>query len=281
VAWIRVESSVARNKKFVRAGAAPSWLWLCGLGYCQEGLTDGFIPAEALPYLGVKNAAQLAQHLVKAGLWDVVDGGWNVHDYLEHNKPASAVREIVAERRKAGANGGLASGHSRRSNDTKQVASTPNEANRQTPSKQPANPSVRTAVSTAVSTSTAEVRPLIPRRRMDAAYEHEGGIYVPNRLHQDWLALHRDVTEAEFFAFYEAVCIAWAGRNTGADMFRFWKARHDEKWPPERPWAVVDNGKSEPRASAWECRHVDPCGHQQMCRVKDAHPEKYPVRVPA
>ena len=44
MAWVRIESSVARHKKFQQAGPAASWLWLCGLLYCQEGLTDGVIP---------------------------------------------------------------------------------------------------------------------------------------------------------------------------------------------------------------------------------------------
>src|SRR3990167_2110813 len=114
MAWIKVESSVARNRKFVKAGPAPSWLWLCGLAYCQEGLTDGFIPTEALSFLGVKPARPLASPLVLARLWVDVDGGWQVHDYLEHNKPASEVRRIQGERKVAGIHGGKASGESRR-----------------------------------------------------------------------------------------------------------------------------------------------------------------------
>jgi hypothetical protein len=106
MAWIRIESSVARNKKFVKAGPAPSWLWLCGLCYCQEGLTDGFIPREALPYLGVKNAPQLAAFLVKSGLWDEVEGGWQVHDYLSHNRSAAEVAELKDRRGSGGKLGG-------------------------------------------------------------------------------------------------------------------------------------------------------------------------------
>lgn len=140
MAWIKVESSVARNRKFVKAGPGPSWLWLCGLAYCQEGLTDGFIPTEAIDYLGVKSARHLARHLVSAGLWDVIEGGWQVHDYLEHNKPASEVRRIQADRRDAGANGGKASGEARRHGLLPQI-----EAN----AKQTANPATATAITAA------------------------------------------------------------------------------------------------------------------------------------
>lgn len=106
MAYLKIECSVARNKKFVQAGPAPSWLWVCGLAYCQEGLTDGFIPKEALPYLGVKNATQLASHLVKAGLWHEAEGGWNVNDYLEHNRSASQIADIKAGNKENGKRGG-------------------------------------------------------------------------------------------------------------------------------------------------------------------------------
>lgn len=106
MAWIKIESSVARNRKFVKAGPAPSWLWVCGLAYCQEGLTDGFIPKEALMYLGVKNAVRLAGHLVTAGLWHVEGGGWRVNDYLKHNRSAADVADVVEQKRAAGKNGG-------------------------------------------------------------------------------------------------------------------------------------------------------------------------------
>jgi hypothetical protein len=123
MAYVKVDTSVPRNRN-------------C---YCQDALTDGFIPDEALPYLGVKNAAQLADHLVKAGLWHKEGDGYRVNDYLDHNRSASEVQAIKEERRKAGASGGKASGQARRWTDEpngdstlKQVASGE--------SKQPANP---------------------------------------------------------------------------------------------------------------------------------------------
>jgi len=105
-AYIKLLCSVARNRKFVKAGPAPSWLWACSLMYCQEGETDGFIPEESLPYLGVKNAAQLADHLVKAGLWEKADGGWRVHDYLVYNKSASEIADLKTRRADGGNLGG-------------------------------------------------------------------------------------------------------------------------------------------------------------------------------
>lgn len=223
MAWIKVESSVARNRKFLAAGPAASWLWLCGLAYCQEGLTDGFIPYEALTLLGPKGANNLKSKLVAAGLWDEVDGGWHVHNYLNHNKSAVDVERIRVERRLAGAVGGTASGEARRQQSA--------EAN----SKQPSNPSTATATSTEASTATsqrgtARPQPIIARRRLDAAWEGER-LYVPQRTHQDFVALRG--SEPELFAWYQQVADVWADRSKepGADMIRFWKARYDETWP--------------------------------------------------
>lgn len=88
------------------AGPAPSWLWLCGVAYCKESLTDGFIPDEALQFLGVKKAKQLAHHLVLAKLWDHIEGGFRVHDYLKHNADAETIKAHNAKRGENGAKGG-------------------------------------------------------------------------------------------------------------------------------------------------------------------------------
>lgn len=108
MAYIVVEASVRTHWKFLAAGPAASWLWLCGLGYCQDGLTDGFIPKSAIEFLGVKRAAKLAPKLVAARLWDIVppDTGWQMHDYLDHNKSAEAVRGLMRQRADWGKLGG-------------------------------------------------------------------------------------------------------------------------------------------------------------------------------
>lgn len=103
---MKIETAVARNRKFVKAGPAPAWLWLCGLAYCQESLTDGFIPHEAITFLGVKNARHLVGHLVAAQLWEEKQGGWQVHDYLQHNISAEDIKRHNGKRAANGALGG-------------------------------------------------------------------------------------------------------------------------------------------------------------------------------
>lgn len=236
MAWIKVESSVSRNRKFVKAGPAASWLWVCGLAYCQEGLTDGFIPAEALDFLGVKHARRLSLYLVLAHLWEVVDGGWLVHDYLGHNKPASDVRRIQDERRTAGAQGGKASGESRRAEaHAKQVV--------EATAKQPANPAVpeisKAEQSRATEPARARSGPGVGLLKPNGNVPFEGPrVYVPWKQHFKLLRLRNNSNaEVELQAFYGRVSEEWttgrhAEHSPGADMFAFWQARYDEEWPP-------------------------------------------------
>jgi hypothetical protein len=108
LAYVALEASIRTHRKFLAAGPAASWLWVCGLCHCQEGLTDGFIPDSVVDYLGVKprDARRLAIDLVKAGLWDRAEGGWQIHDYLDHNKSGDQVRQIMRKRAEGGRLGG-------------------------------------------------------------------------------------------------------------------------------------------------------------------------------
>src|SRR5690606_5177208 len=59
-----------------------------------------------------------ADLLVKVGLWEPAEGGFQIHDYLDYNPSADDVRaeqaRISESRAKAGRMGGIASGIARR-----------------------------------------------------------------------------------------------------------------------------------------------------------------------
>lgn len=126
MSWVRIDDGAPDHPKLLKAGAEACWLWVCGLAYCnrQAKKRDGFIPTEKVPALyPIRGAMRLADKLVEVGLWERVDGGFLVHDYLEF-QPTSDLRAARAE---AGRRGGQRSGEVRRSNGEakpKQVAST-------------------------------------------------------------------------------------------------------------------------------------------------------------
>ena len=105
MAWLRIDDTVPEHRKMLAAGPAAAWMWVCGIAYCQRQLTDGFIPALAIPMLGVTGAdraKKLADVLVNVGLFEAVEGGYCVHDYHDHNATkdeALARRESLSTKR--------------------------------------------------------------------------------------------------------------------------------------------------------------------------------------
>ena len=90
--WVKIDDNAPHHSKQLRAGPAACWLWVCGLAYCQKHNTDGFIPAQAVPFLGVANPLKLAGVLGIVGLWHAEAHGWRVHDYLTWNDSAEQRR---------------------------------------------------------------------------------------------------------------------------------------------------------------------------------------------
>lgn len=229
MAWIRVESSVARNPKFLSAGPAAAWLWLCGLAYAQDGLTDGFIPTQALPILGAgRKSAALSRRLVDARLWDVSDGGWMIHDYLQHNRPASEIRRIRAIRSESGALGGAASWQQR----ANQSAST--ELLQHAKGRAEPICTYSTAVPTAVHThrpharATTLVVPPIQYRNI-SHFSPLGD--VPRFVHDELVrkvqnggATETDA-DRQVRAFYTETERGWSGQIVGDEPPKFWRAQ--------------------------------------------------------
>lgn len=95
MAWVRIHDGALGHPKI--AGLVdlrnPFALWVWGLSHCQMHLTDGVIVKDAVPKTAMKAVAEL----MRRGLWELHDLGWQVHDYLMWND----CRERVLERRAA------------------------------------------------------------------------------------------------------------------------------------------------------------------------------------
>lgn len=233
MAHIQVEASVRTHRKFLQAGPAASWLWLCSVGYSQDGLTDGFIPFEALNYLGVKAPQHLKAKLVEVGLWELADGGWQIHDYAKHNRTAAQVNGIKQAKRAAGAAGGRASGEARREASASAPAGPPREPISDTDTKQTQNRS-------ATDTATPPARPptLVQPYRQSTNFAHMSGCgHVPHFLHSEFLGkVGNAATDSEdadriVRAFYAAVDAEFVGQVVGDEPVKFWRSRFAEKWP--------------------------------------------------
>lgn len=130
--WVRLESDFPNHPKVIAAGGDAALLFVAGLCYCNAHLTNGRIPGAVIPRLtDRKRPTALARRLVEVGMWTEDGDGYLVHDFLEYQPSADAVKaqraDVAEKRAAAGRMGGIASGIAR--SVASRVASSKNEAN--------------------------------------------------------------------------------------------------------------------------------------------------------
>ena len=98
--WGKIHGSITWHAKALAAGDAALGVWVRLLGHCAQHLTDGFIPTPVALAVGSTSPGAV-DALVSAGLLEVAQGGYRLHDYLEHNSSRAdieASREASRER---------------------------------------------------------------------------------------------------------------------------------------------------------------------------------------
>jgi len=102
MAWVRIDDSYGRNPKILSAGPLCRDLYILALCWCNNQLSDGYIPASILYTLspGLRAADKVAGRLVELGLWHKVDGGYYIHDYTEYQPTKE---QVMAQRRASAA----------------------------------------------------------------------------------------------------------------------------------------------------------------------------------
>lgn len=117
MAWVLLDDNFPNHPKAVQAGPVAAYLFVCGLCYCRKYHTGGFIPQKAIASLGVsRKPTRMIESLIGAGLWDIVEGGYKVHDYdgFYADEDDKAMKDTIRrQRQEAGRKGGLESGKSR------------------------------------------------------------------------------------------------------------------------------------------------------------------------
>ncbi len=107
MAWTRIDDKFLMNPKIQTAGPLGMALYLAGLIYANANLTDGFIVESMLPVLcGMAYQTPskgMAQVLVNLNLWEKVEGGYQIHDFLEFNKSRDQIKTLNKQRAENGA----------------------------------------------------------------------------------------------------------------------------------------------------------------------------------
>jgi hypothetical protein len=140
--WVKLDEQFRHHPKIVQAGAVGIAMYVCGLSYAAEYLTDGFVSRQAVRtlidlddviFVGMHDSDSIdpidvAHRLVDLGLWDEAPGGFRIHDYLDYNPSKVQVMAERAVKQAAGRAGGQASATARATPPAKASADTPDQA---------------------------------------------------------------------------------------------------------------------------------------------------------
>lgn len=85
MSWVRIDDQAWDHPKHVAAGPMAFALWVWGLLYCSRHETDGFIVESGPSRSSIPKVDAHISKLIESGLWEKVDGGYRVHDYLSYN----------------------------------------------------------------------------------------------------------------------------------------------------------------------------------------------------
>ena len=111
--WARLDDKFHSHPTTWQVGLESNGLFARGLSYCAEHLTDGFLPEEwvwsHVPRTArSKDPRGIVRRLEEAGLWERIEDGWVIVEYLVYNpsrEQVEAEREAHRELSEKGGKG--------------------------------------------------------------------------------------------------------------------------------------------------------------------------------
>lgn len=107
MSWGKIDDGFHRHPKVRRCSLEARGLWATAFSWTADMELDGFIPSDMVPKLAERDdvAALVAELLRVAppyavGLWEAIDGGYLMHDYLEINPSARQLAKTRKTTRK-------------------------------------------------------------------------------------------------------------------------------------------------------------------------------------
>ncbi len=118
--WVKLDDGMPEHPKVEALSDNAFRAFICSIAYSGRQLTDGYLPAQ----VAHRYANGSLGELTDSGLWEIVEGGYVVHDYLEYQRSKADVLELREARKEAGAKGGKASS---RAKDKQVLEQTPSK----------------------------------------------------------------------------------------------------------------------------------------------------------
>lgn len=104
--WVNLDDQFPEHPKIDKLSDAAFRLHVAAICYANRHLTDGYLDAARIPRLVPKHQKRFVTELVNADLWETVDGGYQIHDYLDWNKSRDEVETAQAKLSKVRAEAG-------------------------------------------------------------------------------------------------------------------------------------------------------------------------------
>lgn len=101
--YIKLDAEYASDDKLIAAGPMGELLYVRSLAFCKRQMVDGIIRTNQLNViaLGIPSAKKHAEALVESGAWTLTAEGWQIANWLKHNKSAEQINEDREMRRVA------------------------------------------------------------------------------------------------------------------------------------------------------------------------------------
>lgn len=85
--YLNLDDGYSEHRKVDALSDGAFRLHTSGLCYCAREMTDGFVPDHRVPRLVPKFKQPHLAELLAAAMWLPAKDGFEIHDYLEWNKP--------------------------------------------------------------------------------------------------------------------------------------------------------------------------------------------------
>lgn len=101
--YVPLDVDFASDAKFLAAGPLAGYLYISSLALAKRTQSDGRIEREQLAViaLGIPKPQPLAETLVKVGLWDETQSGWQITSWLKRNKSKAQLEQDREKKRLA------------------------------------------------------------------------------------------------------------------------------------------------------------------------------------
>jgi hypothetical protein len=96
--WVKLDDRFPSHRKVALLSDRAFRLHVSAICWCAENLTDGRISDRELPLVAhIRGIKATAKQLEDAGVWDRIDDGWMIHDYLDYNPSRE---QVLLDRKK-------------------------------------------------------------------------------------------------------------------------------------------------------------------------------------